>query len=211
MTQVAQVALCPKCRKAVHAAQSEAWCLGCGTPLDESITTQLPRVVELNAAAARDALIVHPSELSPGERVFRGMIGMGAIFGAVGGGILATMAAVSLLFFRDRVIPGEVPLYFIAPIVWGAISFALGMGYGGLLALVGRGRSFRDVSIVRVATSGALAGLIPATVIVLSPLWGGSVSFAELKDPLLIFPPISAMVATATLLIARRSKPEPDA
>jgi hypothetical protein len=98
----------------------------------------------------------------------------------------------------------------VAAIGWPAIAFGLGMIYAGVLALVARGRSFREVSVARVGLAGAAIGLIPNIVVAAGSWLGpGTLTAAEVLDPLFIFPPVSAMIAMATLLIARRAKPTP--
>jgi hypothetical protein len=204
-----QVAACQRCRKAIHVGQSESWCLGCGTPLGEEIESLLPRVVEMRAAAANALSQPRPvGTMSRGERILRGMVGMGAVFGAVGFAIFGAFSAKALLFSSRLEIGDDMDLILVAPFAAGGIAFGLGMFYAGLLALVARGRSFRELSIARVAAVGAAGGLAPEIVILASPLWGGTVTAGEVLFPLAFFPPLSAAVATATLLIARRFKPE---
>jgi hypothetical protein len=203
-----QVAACQRCRKAIHAEQSEAWCLGCGTPLVEEIQSLLPKLVELREAAALAvAQPKPPATISRGERTFRGIVGMGAVFGFVGFAILGAFSAKALLLNRSE-IGDDLDLILVAPFAAGAIASGLGMLYGGLLALLARGRSFRELSIARVATAGAAVGLAPLTIILASPLWGGTVTADEVLVTLTLFPPLSATVAAATLLIARRARPE---
>ena len=204
-----QVAVCPECRKPIDAEQPESWCLGCGTPLGEEIERVLPTLIELREATARGLTQPQPeAAMSRGERIFRGMVGMGTVYGAVGFAILGAFSAKALLFAPSE-IGDDMDLILVAPFAAGGIAFGLGMLYAGLLALLARGISFSKLSIARVATAGAAVGLAPEIVILASPLWGGTVSAGEVFFPLLFFPPLSAAVATATLLIARRAASQP--
>ena len=202
---VTQVAVCPECHKAIHAEQLESWCVGCGTPLGEEIERRLPNLLESREAARRS--LTRPqseSAMSRGERIVRGMVGMGTVFGAVGFTILAAFSAKALLFDPSDIDDG-IDFILVAPFAAGGIAFGLGVLYAGLLAFLARDISFSRLSIARVATAGAAVGLAPEIVILASPLWGGTVSAGEVVFPLLFFPPISAAVATVTLLIARRA------
>jgi hypothetical protein len=131
------------------------------------------------------------------------MIGMGMVFSFVALGLMVPLALYSL--FVAGVDWDDLDFMIVAPIAWAAIAFGLGMLYGGLLALVARGRSFRDVSILRVALAGAAIGLIPALVVLVGSLINGG-SPTELKDALAIFPPLGGIIGAVTLLIARRAK-----
>ncbi len=91
----------------------------------------------------------------------------------------------------------------VAPFVAFGMAFGLGMLYGGLLSVVARGRSFRELSIARLAAAGAAIGLIPVAVVSV-----GDGTLPDAVNALMTFPPLSAAVATVTLLIARRAKPE---
>jgi len=205
------VAHCPKCRTAVDEAQSESWCVGCGTPLGETITSLLPKVVAQRTAVARELAHGEPKlPISRGERIFRGMLGMGLTFGAVGAAMMVPLAVGAFLsFLRNGTDADDLDFLIVAPFVWIAIAFGLGMTYGGLLAFLARGRSFREVSIARVAAAGAAVGLVPVAVVAVGSLiGGGTLTIDEVLTPLVLFPPISAAIATGTLLLARRAKPE---
>ena len=202
-----EVAVCETCGRAIHAEQSESWCVGCGTPLGAQNASLLPKLVERRDAVARELAEAQPAAPSRGERVFRGMIGMGAMFGAVGFSILGAFSAKALLFNRSE-IGDDLDLMLVAPFAAGTIAFVLGMIYAGLLALLAGGRSLRDLSIARVATAGAISGLAPEIVILLSPLWGGSITRDEVLVPLILFAPLGAMIAVTTLLVARRARPD---
>ena len=140
---------------------------------------------------------------SQAPRVIRGMLGMGVVFGLIAGGLAGALALYSLLVARADW--DDLDFMIAAPFAWAGIAFVLGMLYGGLLALVARGRSFRDVSILRVALAGAAVGLIPALVVVVGS-WINGGRPTELKDALAIFPPLGAIIGAVTLLIARRAK-----
>lgn len=139
---------------------------------------------------------------SQAPRVIRGMLGMGMVFALVAGGVVGAMALYSLLVAGTDW--DDLDFMIVAPFAWAGIAFVLGMLYGGLLALVARGRSLRDVSILRVASAGAVVGLIPALVVLVGS-WINGGSPTELKDALAIFPPIGAIIGAVTLLIAPRS------
>lgn len=140
---------------------------------------------------------------SHAARVIRGMIGMGMVFSLVALGLVVPLALYSLLV--AGVDWDDLDFMIVAPFAWAAIAFVLGMLYGGLLALVARGRPFRDVSILRVASAGAAVGLIPALVVLVGSLINGC-SPAEAKDALAIFPPLGAIIGALTLVIARRAR-----
>lgn len=145
----------------------------------------------------------------PRRSLLRGMLGMGAAFAAAGTAIMVPLAIIGFVsFLRNGTDKDDLDFLILAPFVWIAISFGLGMAYAGLLARVARGRSFDEVSVPRVATAGAVVGLVPAAVVAAgSVLGGGTLTAGELLTPLILFPPISAAVASATLLVARRAKP----
>jgi hypothetical protein len=148
--------------------------------------------------------------ISRGERIFRGMLGMGMAYAAVATVIMILLSAVALVAtIRGEATDFTEDLDFmvVAAVGWPVIAFLLGMIYAGVLAVVARGRSFREVSVARVGLAGVAIGLIPNIVVAVGSWLGpGTLSRAEVLDPLFIFPPISAMVAIATLLIARRAK-----
>ena len=140
---------------------------------------------------------------SQAPRVIRGMVGMGFVFSLVAMGLGGALGLYTL--FIARVDWDDLDFMVAAFFGWGAIAFALGTLYGGLLALVARGRSFRDVSILRVALAGSAVGLIPPLVVLIGSLINGG-SPTEMKDALAIFPPLGAILGAVTLLIARRAK-----
>src|SRR5688572_13230929 len=130
------VAVCPSCRKAIGAAQAESWCLGCGTPFSEEIASLLPKLVALRAAAAREVALREP-KLTPtrGERIFRGMVGMGTVFGLVGGASIGALGLWTLVRFGGQVDwDDDADFMIVAPFAAFGIAFGLGMLYAGLLA-----------------------------------------------------------------------------
>ena len=148
--------------------------------------------------------------VSRGNRIFRGMVGMGTVFGLVGAALIGALGLMTLIIGRGQIdFDDDADFMLVAPFAAFGIAFVLGMLYAGLLALVARGRSFRELSIVRVAAAGAAIGLVTAVVAIV----GGTLNGAEnvLDDALtalLFFPPASAIVATVTLVVARRGAPE---
>jgi hypothetical protein len=209
MTLVAQ---CPKCTRAITTAQSESWCVGCGSPLGDEITSRMPKVVAQRSAVARE-VAQGPADVavSRGERIFRGMLGMGMTYAAVAAVMMAVLGTVALVAtLRGQITDFTEDLDFMiaAAIGWPVIAFLLGMIYAGVLAFVARGRTFKEVSVARVGLAGAAIGLIPNLVVVLGSLLGqGTLTLNEILDPLFIFPPVSAAIAITTLLIARRARP----
>src|SRR5687767_6928711 len=163
---MAQVAVCPKCRKSIHSEQRESWCLACGTPLGEEIAGQLPALAELRSSAARELEQVRSTQtVSRGNRIFRGMVGMGTVFGLVGGALIGALSLWTLVRFGGQVDwDDDADFMIVAPFAAFGIAFGLGMLYAGLLAILARGRSFRELSIARVAAAGAAVGLSPAAV-----------------------------------------------
>jgi hypothetical protein len=141
--------------------------------------------------------------MSRGARIIRGMVGMGAIFGLIGAAFVAALATWGLIF-SPRVDRTDIPFMMVGTFIWFGIACGIGMAYAGLLSFLARGRSLRQLSILRVAAAGAVVGLLLAVVVYLS---SGNVH-GEL-EALALFPPLSAIVATVTLLIARRAKAEP--
>ena len=213
MADMTHVASCPRCRKAIAGTQSESWCITCGTPLSDEITSLLPNVVAQRSAVALEiAQSPHELAVSRGERMFRGMLGMGMAYAVVAavimvvlsvGAIAATLAGETTDFTDD------LDFMIAAAIGWPMIAFALGMLYAGVLALVARGRAFKDVSIARVGLAGAAIGLIPNVVVAVGSWLGpGTLTADEVLTPLVLFPPISASIAIVTLLIARRARPQ---
>jgi hypothetical protein len=151
-------------------------------------------------------------KVSRGERIFRGMVGLGTVFGLVGGALIGALSLWTLVRFGGQVDwDDDADFMIVAPFVAFGIAFVLGMLYAGLLALVARGRSFRELSIARVALAGAAIGIVPAVVAIVGGTLNGAVNVLDdAVNALLLFPPASAIVATATLLIARRAAPEPE-
>lgn len=108
--------------------------------------------VAQRAAVARELAHDQPEPtISRGERVFRGMLGMGTVFGAVGAAIMVPLAVGAFLSFRKGIDTDDLDFLIVAPFAWVAIAFGLGMTYAGLPAFVARGRSFSEVSIARAA------------------------------------------------------------
>jgi hypothetical protein len=197
------VASCPKCGRDIHASQSESWCVGCGTPLDDKIARLLPRLVGIRENAARELSEVrHIEPEARGERILRGMVGMGTIFGIVAVALIGALSAISLFKGFDR---DDLDFMLVAPFGAFGIAFFLGMFYAGVLAIVARDRPFREVSIARAALAGVLAGLAPTGLLLLTE---AGRSGPEVMNSLVLFPPVSALLAAVTLLIARRAKGE---
>jgi hypothetical protein len=178
--------------------------------LDEKAAPVVDELVDAASPIARvDA--TH-TEIIRGERIFRGMLGMGMAYAAVATALMVLLS----VFAITATVRGEttdftedLDFMIVAAIGWPVIAFLLGMLYAGMLALVARGRSFGEVSVARVGLAGAAIGLIPNIVVAVGSWLGpGVLTRAEVLDPLFIFPPISATIAVVTLLVARRAKPQ---
>ena len=150
------------------------------------------------------------TEISRAERIFRGMLGMGLTFAVVGGATLVVFLTLVLIFYPEPV--NEAGGNFLGLAFFGGIAIAFGMGVlcAGLLALLARGRSFKQVSVAHMALSGAGAALVPILVASLVALGEGQLAkfLANVLTPFAIFASVSAALSTGTLLIARRAKPE---
>jgi hypothetical protein len=143
--------------------------------------------------------------MSSFDRILRGMLGMGVVFSAVGGLFVAALGFYAVVIAGvDR---DDLDFVVVATLGWFAISFILGMLYGGLLAILARGRSFKEVSMVRATSAGAAVGLVPALLMFVASLFTGG-SLREIREPLMLFPPIGAALGAMTLFFARRAKPE---
>ena len=140
--------------------------------------------------------------LSHRGRIFRGMVGMGTVFAGVGVMLGGALGVASLVQGYDT---DDMDFMVVAFFAWAVIAFGIGALYAGLLALVARGRAFHEVSIARAAAAGAVPGLIPAAFVFVGALIGDG-STRDALDPLVIFPPLSAALATVTLLIARKAR-----
>jgi hypothetical protein len=141
------------------------------------------------------------------------MLGMGMAYAAVATVLMIVLGVVALaatVAGKSTDFTEDLDFMIVAAIGWPVIAFLLGMVYAGVLAVVARGRAFKDVSVVRVGLAGAAIGLIPNVVVAVGSWLGpGTLTINEVLDPLFIFPPLSAMVAVATLLIARRARSTP--
>ena len=136
------------------------------------------------------------------QRVIRGLIGMGLTFSAGVGVVASTIAGLVWL------LPGggggrELVRMVIASSIW---AFPVGMAFSGLLAITARNRSFDKLSLPRFAALGAGGGLILFGVLAANAWHAWSLPTALTN--LAIFLVLGSGSATATLLIARRARPE---
>ncbi len=138
--------------------------------------------------------------MSRWKRVVRGIIGMGVTFAAVAGAFFSVLAVVASLFFPGA--ESEPGFMIVAGSLWG---FVIGVGFSAVLALTGRGHTFDELSLPRVAVLGAGAGLLLAGLLV-GATWQEWPNGAAIV-PFTFLPLLSAGAATATLLLARRAGP----
>lgn len=133
-------------------------------------------------------------------RVIRGMIGMGLTFSA-GVGVVASMIAVPMwLFFgADR----ELIRLVVASAIW---AFPIGLAFSGVTAIAARGRTFDKLSIPQFAALGAGAGLLLFGVLAVNAWDAWSVRNAIGNAAIFVF--LGGGSATATLMLARRARPE---
>jgi hypothetical protein len=119
-------------------------------------------------------------------RRLRGVIGMGVIWGVAW---TALGAAVELVLRAMGAIPpdgDEGPLLILR--VLGTAGFISGAGFAAMLSFLERGRTIRGISLSRVAVCGTVIPLLTSV--------GDGLAFWTL--------PFGALLATSTILIARR-------
>ena len=138
--------------------------------------------------------------MSRWKKVVRGVLGMGATFGAISGAIGAVLA-VGLAIFA----PGtedELGFMVAAFTAWGTL---IGAGFATVLAIAAKGRAFSELSLPRIGLIGAGGGLLLASVLVglTFPHWAP----ADRIIPFVILPLLGAGSGTAALLLARRAEP----
>lgn len=142
-------------------------------------------------------------------KVVRGMIGTGLTFSAGVGAVTGTIATLVWLFRDDLTLshlPGVLGLA-ARPAV---IAFPVGVAFSGVLALVARRRQFRKLSVPLFASLGAGAGIL----LFLLLGFNGAFKAWSTTDAIVNFAILALLgggAATATLLVARRAKPELDA
>jgi len=100
------------------------------------------------------------------KRIFKGILGMGATFGALAAVFFSILAVVSAVFFPGA--EDDLVFMIVAGTVW---STVLAVSFSSVLAIAARGRSFDELSLLRVAAVGVGAGLVLATVLV-GATWG---------------------------------------
>jgi hypothetical protein len=104
--------------------------------------------------------------MSDWKRILRGVLGMGATFGALAAVFFSILAAVSVVFFPGA--EDELLFMIVAGTVW---ATGLAVTFSGILAIAARGRSLGELSIARVAVVGVGSGLALATLLV-GATWG---------------------------------------
>lgn len=132
-------------------------------------------------------------------RVMRGMIGTGLTFAAGVGVVGSMIGLVGLLF---GALSGQELIQIVAKT--SVVSFIVGMGFSGVLAITARGRSFDRLSIRFVTLLGTGAGLLYFLFIAAANgarVWSASAAIANLTILVLL----GGGLAAGTLLIARRA------
>lgn len=134
------------------------------------------------------------------SRIARGILGMGAAFGAIAA-VCAGVLAAGLAVFAPGV-EDELGFMVMAFTAWG---FAIGAGFATVLAIAAKGRSFDQLSLPQVALWGAGGGLLLAGLLVglTLPEW----TLADALVPAIMLPLLGAASGTASLLVARRADP----
>ncbi len=123
-------------------------------------------------------------------RKLRGVVGMGVTWGAVWAALGAALGLVAAVVSPEHLDGGEGPLLFAR--VLGTAGFISGAGFALMLSFLERGRTIRDISMRRVALWGTLGGAV-------IPL------LTSVHDSQIFWTcPLGALLATSTVLIARR-------
>lgn len=125
------------------------------------------------------------------RRKLRGVMGIGLTWGLVWAAIGALTGLVMRLTIPGSVDPGENEL--VAGAIFGAVGFLSGAGFGILLSFAESRRTILDLSLPRVAMWGVLGS---AALPLLTTMQDGLA---------LIFCPLGAACASATVAIARRA------
>lgn len=134
-------------------------------------------------------------------RVIRGMIGTGLTFSA-GVAAVASMIGVPAWLLLGGVSGPEMFRLIAASSMW---AFSIGVAFSGVLAIVGRGRSFDRLSLPQFAALGVGAGLLLFGVLALNAWHAWSV--ADAIGNAAIFALLGGGSATASLMLARRAAP----
>lgn len=133
-------------------------------------------------------------------RRIRGALGMAAAWG------LAWFSAGMVLLLILGLDAADVPF----PLFFGLLGFLAGALFSVILALVERGRGFRELSLPRFAGWGAAGGLLFALLFALTVTLTGS---GALLDDLLFLGPLFAAAGAASaggaLALARRADDRP--
>jgi len=116
--------------------------------------------------------------------------GVGVTWSVLFAAIFAAIAIVVGIVRPQDIDEGEGPLGFGA--IGALVGFISGIGFSILVSAVERGRAIRDIALFR----GALWGILASAVF---PLTTGK------EDQVIFLCPIGALVAMATVLIARQS------
>mgnify|MGYP006093846523 CR=1 FL=1 len=134
--------------------------------------------------------------MSDWKRILRGVLGMGATFGALAAVFFSILAAVSAVFFPGA--EDDLLFMIVAGTVW---ATGLALSFSGMLAIAARGRSLDELSIARVAAVGVGSGLALATLLV-SATWGDWPNNNWIV-PFTFLPMLGAGGGISSLLLAR--------
>ncbi len=133
-------------------------------------------------------------------RMARSMLVTGLAFAVAGGGLRALIGIAAVLggegtWLRQIALSARI----------GVVSFILGVGFSGLLALTARGRRFAELSLPRIMALGAGAGFLYFCFIATNGIGKWTVATAILNFVILIV--IGGGSAAGLLLFARRAQP----
>lgn len=134
------------------------------------------------------------------KRILRGMIGMGLVFG-VGVGSIGTILALFAYFFLGA--SPEIGIIVVGSAVWSGL---MGVVFSGALALLGRGKTFDEISLPKVAGLGFLGGAAAFGLLALNAWDAWTLDAAVANGVLLTF--LGTTAASASLLIARKAAPQ---
>lgn len=126
------------------------------------------------------------------RRRIRNAIGMGLTWGGtwLGAGLVLLLTVGG----------ADVPF----PLLWGLLGFLAGVAFSGVLGIVEGGHTVDQLSLLRVAGWGAVAGLLLAVLFVVTVALGGD----DTLDLLVVGPVLAlagALSAAGSLAIARRA------
>ena len=131
-------------------------------------------------------------------RKLRGILGIGATWGLVGGVVGTVGGAVALLFGLP-----VLETLLIAGLGGTALGFVIGGGFASILSLMDGRRSLEQLSPARSAMWGASAGVL--SMVLMTLMGGGPEPLYNFLLASGVFGGIGAGMAAGTVLLARRS------